>query len=50
MDLMREIVTVASFVVFMAIIVWALSGRNRQRFDEASRLPFEEDDSRGMPQ
>ncbi len=39
----REIVTVASFLVFVGIMLWAVSAANRQRFEEASRLPFEED-------
>ena len=41
----REIVTVVSFTVFVGIMAWAASGSNRQRFEEASRLPFEEDDN-----
>ena len=40
---LRTAVTVLSFVVFAGIACWAWSGRNRGRFDEASRLPFVED-------
>ncbi len=40
----REFVTVASFVIFIAIMWWAASGANQRRFEEASRLPFEEGD------
>jgi cytochrome c oxidase cbb3-type subunit 4 len=45
--ILREVVTVISFMVFMAIMAWAASGSNRQRFEEASRLPFEEGDEGG---
>jgi cytochrome c oxidase cbb3-type subunit 4 len=38
-NLLRVLMTVVSFVVFAGIIVWALSPRNRARFDEAARLP-----------
>ena len=42
-NLLRSIVTVVAFVVFIGIVVWAWSGRNRSRFEEAARLPFEQD-------
>ncbi|QTD44225.1 cbb3-type cytochrome oxidase subunit 3 [Ottowia testudinis] len=42
-NLLRSIVTVAAFVVFIGIVVWAWSSRNKQRFDEAAQLPFEQD-------
>jgi cytochrome c oxidase cbb3-type subunit 4 len=35
--------TVASFVIFIGIWVWAYSRRNATRFDEAALLPFKED-------
>lgn len=42
MDLntLRSIVTVLSFAAFAGIVVWAWSRRQRERFDEAARLPF----------
>ena len=43
-NLLRSIVTVVAFVVFIGIVVWAWSVRNRTRFEEAARLPFENDD------
>jgi len=43
-NLLRSIVTVLSFVLFIGIVVWAWSARNRERFDEAARLPFEQQD------
>ena len=42
-NLLRSIVTVVAFVVFIGIVFWARSRRNKERFDEAARLPFEQD-------
>ncbi|HRN77501.1 cbb3-type cytochrome c oxidase subunit 3 [Ottowia sp.] len=42
-NLLRSIATVLAFVVFIGIVVWAWSRRNKERFDEAARLPFEQD-------
>jgi cytochrome c oxidase cbb3-type subunit 4 len=41
-NLLREAVTIACFILFAGIVVWAYARRNRQRFDEAARLPFAE--------
>lgn len=45
MDLttLRVGTTVACFLVFIGILVWAYSRRNTHRFEEAARLPFEQD-------
>lgn len=45
MDLttMRSAATVICLVIFLAIVVWAYARRNKSRFDEAARLPFEQD-------
>jgi len=45
MDLndLRSIVTVISLVTFLGIVAWAWSKRNQDRFDEAARLPFEDE-------
>ncbi len=40
---MRIFATLASMVCFLGIALWAYSRRNQQRFDEAARLPFEQD-------
>ena len=42
-NLMRSIVTVLAFALFIGIVVWAWSSRNKTRFEEAAQLPFEED-------
>jgi len=41
--------TVAMFIAFVALIVWAWSGKRRRAFDEAARLPLEDDDSDLLP-
>lgn len=40
---LRITVTVVTFICFIGIVVWALARRNRNRFDEAAQLPFEQD-------
>ena len=40
----RTLITTLSFVVFIGIVYWAYSGRQRKRFDEAANLPFVDDD------
>jgi cytochrome c oxidase cbb3-type subunit 4 len=37
---LRDIVTLLSFLIFIGIMIWALSRRNAQRFEEAAQLPF----------
>ena len=43
MNLIRVVVTVASFLAFVSIVAWAFTPRARKGFEEAARLPFEED-------
>lgn len=40
---LRSIFTIVSFLTFVGIVVWAWSKRNRADFDEAARLPLEDD-------
>ncbi|MBS3912008.1 MAG: cbb3-type cytochrome c oxidase subunit 3 [Hydrogenophaga sp.] len=40
---LRSAFTLVSFLIFMGILVWAWSKRNKANFDEAARLPFNED-------
>lgn len=40
---LRIAATVASFAVFIGIVVWACARRNAKAFQEAARLPFEQD-------
>ncbi|MEX8517844.1 MAG: cbb3-type cytochrome oxidase subunit 3 [Leptothrix sp. (in: b-proteobacteria)] len=39
----RSMTTVLSFAVFLGIIAWSFSRKNRQDFDEAAALPFQEE-------
>ena len=41
---LRSIITVLAFATFIGIVFWAWSGRRKQAFDEAARLPFTEDE------
>jgi cytochrome c oxidase cbb3-type subunit 4 len=41
--------TVASFAVFVAIVAWAYSGRAKAGFEQAARLPFEDEAGRAGP-
>ena len=40
---LRAMATVLSFMTFLGIVVWAYSRRNAADFEEAARLPFEQD-------
>lgn len=40
---LRSLFTVLAFVSFLGIVVWAWSGRRKSAFDEAARIPFEEE-------
>lgn len=42
-NILRSAATVASFVVFVGIVFWACSGRKKADFEEAARLPFQQD-------
>ena len=41
--ILRIVATLASFGIFLAIAWWAYARHNRDRFDEAARIPFEQD-------
>ncbi len=45
MDLttMRILATLVSLCTFLVIAVWAYARRNRDRFDEAAAIPFQQD-------
>jgi cytochrome c oxidase cbb3-type subunit 4 len=40
---LRVVATLASFATFIGILGWAYSRRNRGSFDEAARIPFQQD-------
>ena len=35
--------TVVMLIVFLGIVAWAYSGKRRAQFDEAARLPFDDE-------
>ncbi len=41
---LRISATLASFATFIGIAAWAYARRNGQRFDEAGRIPFTQED------
>jgi cytochrome c oxidase cbb3-type subunit 4 len=41
----RAAITVASFLAFVGIVLWAYSAGRKQRFDRAARSVLEEDDA-----
>ena len=40
---LRSLVTVLAFAAFMGIVWWAYSDRRKQTYDEAARLPLDDD-------
>ncbi|MBI4291085.1 MAG: cbb3-type cytochrome c oxidase subunit 3 [Betaproteobacteria bacterium] len=44
-DSLRAVYTVVAFLTFLGIVLWAYSGARRARFEEAARLPFDEEES-----
>ena len=41
-DLFRGVITALSLACFVGIVIWAYSPRNRARFEQDARLPFDE--------
>ena len=44
LNLARSIVTVAAFVAFVGVVIWAWSGARRERFEAAAMLPLQDDE------
>lgn len=40
-NVLRSIVTVVLFVLFIALIIWAWSKDRKQEFEEAANIPFQ---------
>lgn len=40
----HSIYTVVLLVIFVGIVIWAYSKRRKKDFDEASRLPLDDDE------
>ncbi len=43
-DILRQVVTVVSFVAFLGVIAYAMHPANTRRFEEAARLPLSDQD------
>lgn len=41
----QSVWTVVVMVLFLSIVAWAYSSKRKAEFDEAARLPLEDDDS-----
>ena len=41
---LRSIITVVAFTLFIGIVLWAYSSRNKAAFEQAAMLPFDEED------
>ena len=42
--ILSSIVTVISLVVFIGILYWAFSAKNKARFEKIGRMPIENED------
>lgn len=40
---LRIVTTLLAFAVFVGIMVWAFSARNKEDFEAASKLPLDQD-------
>lgn len=45
-NLLRSLVTVAAFVAFVGILVWAYMPARKDQFDLAAQLPFQPEQER----
>lgn len=43
--LFQSVWTIVVMVIFLTIVVWAYSRKRKPEFDEAARLPLDDDDS-----
>ena len=44
-SLILSVWTIVVLVLFIGIVLWAWSGKRKQRFDEAANIPFDEDET-----
>jgi len=42
-NMLRALLTAACFLVFLGIVFWAYSGSRRERFEDAARVPMQDD-------
>jgi len=48
-NMLRELVAVASFATFIGIVWYAVHPRNGKRFEEAARLPLDDEGPSPQP-
>jgi len=44
-NVLRSIITVVSLITFLGVVLWAYSAKRNTGFEQAARLPFEDDDA-----
>ncbi|MFZ6673966.1 cbb3-type cytochrome oxidase subunit 3 [Undibacterium sp. Rencai35W] len=44
--IVSSVVTVISLIVFLGILYWAFSSKNKARFEELARLPIENENGK----
>jgi len=44
MSLFHSIWTALLFLLFIGIVIWAWSRRQKERFDDAANIPFKDED------
>ena len=48
-SLLQAIWTIIVMVIFIGIVIWAWSGKRKESFDEAARIPMDDDDEISEP-
>jgi cytochrome c oxidase cbb3-type subunit 4 len=43
-NIIREAITVISFIIFVGILAWAYGKGSKRGFDQAALIPFQESD------
>ncbi|KHD06826.1 Cbb3-type cytochrome oxidase component [Candidatus Thiomargarita nelsonii] len=43
--ILQSVWTIVVMVIFLSVVVWAYSRKRKAEFDEAARLPLDDDDS-----
>lgn len=43
-NLIRSLITLVAFLVFLGIVWWAYGPGQRDRFEQAARIPFDDDE------
>lgn len=49
MGMFRGLFTLVMMLLFVALVLWAYSGKRKKTFDAAARLPLEDEPTHGTP-